>query len=426
MTTSTTTSLRFVILCLTILAYGCLGYPTPDQPGVVEIVIGVGLILSFGLPQAAFALLITPHAEPLWMKAGRLLLIYGLSVPLITGILLGNHISAIIRDLFPFMFLLLPFFAYDLYGRLSKYQAQTLLYIILGAGMLFALRGIYVLKDGIDAINDIDALYLVNAPTVLFSAIYLLGFMIITLSLRRFLFPLILGLSSIIPMISMGLVLQRASFGAIMISGLFLSGFVLRQNLLRFIMLCIVGGASLYLFWEQALPYLNNLSLKNQAVGSNMRFFELYAVWERIAEESVTALFGQGWGGTVQSPAVGDLTVNYTHGLISASLLKTGLVGTFLTILYLGALSLRFPVIYKSSPALALALFWPFVIDIFLYASYKSLDFGFILLLIACYRIKEEKYKAEHIAQNTDHQQGLSTGSRRHGAHRAGTCLPSE
>lgn len=416
--TDTQTNLRLMTLCLSILVYGCFGYPTPDNPGLVELVVGVGLVMSLGLPQSAFSLLITPIAEPLWMKTARLLLIYGLSAPLLVGVLSGNAIGAILRDIFPFLFMLLPFFAYDLYKRLNQQQSRYLLYSILSAGLVFSLRGIYLMQGGIENIQNIDALYLVNAPTVLFTALYLVGFAITTISLRSLIIPLATALLSLIPMTGMGFVLQRASFGAIALSGLFLAGFVFRKNALRFLILCVMALIGFLIFKDHIFPLLNDLSKKNQTVGSNMRFFELFAVWERIAESSITALFGQGWGGTVQSPAVGDLTVNFTHSLISAALLKTGLIGTLLTVLFLCTLFLRFPILFKTSPVLALALFWPFVIDIFLYASYKSLDFGLILMLIACYGVtKQTQIKEEDIAKNTIHKQGLSADTRGNGTY---------
>ena len=139
---STQTNLRLFILCLSILFYAGAGFPTPDQPGLVELLVGAGLILSLGLPQSAFSLLITSSAEPLWMKTARLLLIYGLSAPLLVGVLSGNAMGAILRDIFPFLFMLLPFFAYDLHRRLNEKQSKILLYTVLWAGIIFSLRGL--------------------------------------------------------------------------------------------------------------------------------------------------------------------------------------------------------------------------------------------------------------------------------------------
>ncbi len=426
MFSDTITAFRFRVLLFTILCYAGFGYPTPDHPGLIELIIGLGLVLAFGLPQIAFLLLVTKENEPLWMKTGRLLLIYGLTAPLLMAIINGNDISAVIRDLFPFLFLLLPFFAYDLLQRLSLCQQKTLLGCVICAGLIFSFRGLVVLKDGSAHITNLDALYLVNAPTVLFAALYLSGLAVFYISVRRPAFFIFTACLSLLPAAAMGAVLQRASFGALLLNNAFLSGLVLRYSLLRFLLIILGVYAIFLLIGSHATSLFYELLEKNRAVGSNMRFFELLAVWERVADSSLSALFGQGWGGTVQSPAVGDLSVNYTHSLISASLLKTGLLGTILTVSFLGTLFLRFPALYRTSPVLACALFWPFAIDIFLYASYKSLDFGFILMLIACYGVVKTREKsAGHQPQIINDQQSASARARRNGAFAAGTlCKP--
>ena len=410
---SVNTNLRFISFCGAILCYAFFGYPTPDSPGLAELLVGTMLILSLGLPQSAFSILIANEAEPLWMKTGRLLLLYGLTVPLFLAVIYGNAVDAIFRDLFPFLFLLLPFFMYDLFLRISEKQKTSLLYVIIIAGLVFSLRGLLIMQEGIEQIVNIDALYLVNAPTVLFAALFITGSAIYSISFYKPFKFLLLLITALLPMAAMGSVLQRASFGALFLSAVFLSGLVLRHNLLKFLLLCAFGVLTFLLIKDSALPLIDNLLEKNRAVGSNMRIFELMAVWERVADSSITALFGQGWGGTVQSPAVGDLTVNFTHSLISSSLLKTGLFGTLLLLAFLWTLFLKFPALYRTSPVLALALFWPFMIDIFLYASYKSLDFGLILMLIACYGIRKNKRVASESAQNIIDQQGLSTSAGR-------------
>ena len=42
--------------------------------------------------------------------------------------------------------------------------------------------------------------------------------------------------------------------------------------------------------------------------------------------------------------------------------------------------------------ALAAAMFWPLVIPVFLYASYKSLDYGLLLSLILMVESKKESF----------------------------------
>ncbi len=85
----------------------------------------------------------------------------------------------------------------------------------------------------------------------------------------------------------------------------------------------------------------------------------------------------------VQSPAVGGLTVNFTHSFLTTYWLKTGLCGLALALLYLARLGRMLASIAPRRPLLAGAMAGPLLIDVTLYASFKSLDFGLVLLLIA-------------------------------------------
>ena len=192
-------------------------------------------------------------------------------------------------------------------------------------------------------------------------------------------------------MMAMGDMLQRASFGAIVTSIVLMWLAIFRQSLLRSVFFLLLGSLILWLFSDIIYHLFESLYAKHENVGGNMRLQELEAVWEHVSAHAVTAFLGNGWGAPIASPAVGGLTVNFTHSLISAALLKTGIIGTILVIFYLGAMGLTLTKFLYQRPALALALFWPFMIDIFLYASYKSLDFGLILMVIACYGVKEHR-----------------------------------
>jgi O-antigen ligase len=114
----------------------------------------------------------------------------------------------------------------------------------------------------------------------------------------------------------------------------------------------------------------------------------------KLVEASpLTLLFGCGWGMTFENPAVGNLSVNYTHSLFSALLLKTGLVGVGLTLLYIGALVRRAWPVWARNPVLMLALLAPLGIGFLLYASYKCLGFGLLLILLANQRPAENVEK---------------------------------
>jgi len=147
--------------------------------------------------------------------------------------------------------------------------------------------------------------------------------------------------------------------------------------LLCIIILCTIPA------WPLLHTLYDLLAHKTHLVGQNMRLEELKAVWHTISSSPLSLIFGMGWGGGFHSPAVADIYVNYTHGLFTSMLLKTGLIGLGLSLLYIGALLKHLLTHIRYALIPVLALLGPILIDTILYASFKSLDFGLILLLAA-------------------------------------------
>ncbi|HEY0901002.1 MAG TPA: hypothetical protein VGD95_02655, partial [Micavibrio sp.] len=114
-------------------------------------------------------------------------------------------------------------------------------------------------------------------------------------------------------------------------------------------------------------------------------------VWESFRDQPLSLLWGQGWGAGLVSPAVGPDMVNYTHNLFTTYLLKGGLVAVALVFIYLVGLCRGLWPLIWAHPVRALAVAAPFFIDITLYASFKSLDFGLLLLLIALWTRSPER-----------------------------------
>ena len=113
-----------------------------------------------------------------------------------------------------------------------------------------------------------------------------------------------------------------------------------------------------------------------------MRVQELQAVWEAISSSWFTVAFGQGWGSSFASPAVGGLQVTFTHSLLTYVLFKMGVIGLFLTLIYLFFVFEKLLRLYFIDPVKGNAMLWPLIIPILLYASHKSFDFGMLLTLI--------------------------------------------
>ena len=146
--------------------------------------------------------------------------------------------------------------------------------------------------------------------------------------------------------------------------------------------------------------------LKSERVGVNMRFEELRAVWGAISVHPLSVLFGLGWGAHFSSPAVADIDVQFTHGLLSSALLKTGIIGLLLHAAFIISLLKMLCVHFRKHVVFAVALGGPVLIDVFLYASFKSLDFGLVLMLIPAL-VSYARFLEDQTLQNIDQKEPM-------------------
>lgn len=383
-------------LCL----YAFAGSPTPDSPGLVEVCIAVLLMGAVGLSSAyqAFRLDLT---APLWRVSGQVFLLYGLSVVVLMAAIAGHDKEQVLRDIFPFLFMMLPLFLSDLLARNERLFKLLILKVLL-IGVVFSIRSLadigqnvlmFVSSSAGEASGELT--YFANMPTVLFAALFIFG-----ISLRQFtehftfkslvLFLLGCGVAALI-LLPVAMTAQRASLGYVVVYVVILIGLALYRAPYRGLCVIAIVGALLFPFYNLGGGLVQTLMEKTSLVGVNARFAELEAVWSEIFGSIPTLLFGSGWGGSFESPAVADIRVNFTHSLLSSALLKMGVVGVILVILYLLGIARILWSFLRDSPVLALALAGPIVIDVFLYASFKSLDFGLILLLVSAFGLLRAK-----------------------------------
>lgn len=379
--------MRLWSLLLAIGLYAVLGLPTPDQPGLTEAAIGLLLIVAIGFAKAIQKLTIDGSA-PFWQSAGQILLIYGLTLPIIMGLSQGQSLSLIIRDVIPFLFMALPIFLQPFISR-DENHFQKLLILVLFLGAMFSIRAS---AEQVQFIANLSFLspsaeltYLANAPTILFTVVFLTGFAGQSLvkypSLKSALQFLGLGVLVLIVLTPIILTVQRANIGYAALSILCLTALGIAYYPYR--TLPLLGAMALLSlpFHEVVQDIISIASHKTSLVGFNMRFEEMAAVWAQISETPLTLLLGNGWGASFESPAVAGIRVNFTHGLLTSALLKMGLVGALLTLTYiLSILGLAYSHL-QHNPVLVFALIGPILIDTLIYASFKSLDFGLILLL---------------------------------------------
>ncbi len=375
--------IRSVLLASAIFVYAVAGSPTPDNLSAVEIFVGLLLVLA----SAGFLFRSADESAPPWQIRAQMLLVYGLSVPVVAAFAAGAAPNAVLRDVIPFLFMLLPLFVQSP----ARDDAVRLLCtaLVAGAGVIFAARAAayplgYWLAGHKPAMAD--PLYLANAPTVLFSALLLLGLAGRQLyegaASRRLVAASFLAAVSVVPLAAMILAKQRASFVAVLIYvGALLAAAVIRRPGRAMLPLLAVFAAALAA-GDIGLKIYHVMALKTEMVGANMRWQEAGAVLDRLGGNVFAALFGKGWGAQVASPAVGGETVNFTHSLLTSYWLKTGLAGLALVLAYLYELGLVLLRVLRQYPVVGMAIALPLIIDIFLYASFKSLDFGLILLLV--------------------------------------------
>ena len=388
-------AMRFWCLLAAITIYAFWGTPRPDSPGGVEVVAGLLLITAAGLPQAARALI--PVGGAGWRQMGSLLLLYGLTVPVLTGIFAGNSPSGMLRDIVPFLFLLMPVFLYPFFTQDRPERYWDGLLWLTGAvvllGLVFSSRvllPVYPELARFQPVSVSDPFLLANAPTVLFSALLLIGLCGWSLYRGDLFKSAVCIVLAVVPLVTMALITQRASIGAVCLSIVVLLSLGIVRRPLRMVWPLILLAGGVMAYWPVIADITQNLMRKTSIVGFNMRWQEARAVMEVLSGSLWTVLFGKGWGATVASPAVGGAVVNFTHSLLTTYWLKTGLVGLGFVLAYLVRIGLILLPLFYRYPVVALALAGPFLIDILLYASFKSLDFGLILLLIVSWGVRTD------------------------------------
>lgn len=381
----------FAALIAALLLYAARGTPTPESFGMAEALVALLLVAAAG-PVGVMAALAPGQAMP-WMRAAQGLLLYGLSVPVIVGLVRGNDPALMLRDVIPFIFLLMPLLLYPLV-RGSTARLVVLTMAAATVGLAFSWRVLvpaFMESHGMGAVAarmaPSDPGYMANAPTVIFAAILLAGVaglrLLAGMRTRNVMAAGLLLALAALPFVTMALIMQRASIwlwlGAMAL--LMLRAFLWRPYRALPVMALALLLAVLVGPWVAGL--MADLAEKTAAVGLNRRWQEAQAVLDAVGGDIFTVLFGRGWGATIASPAVGEVTVNFTHNLFTTYWLKAGLFGLVLVAAYIAALARLLWPLWRAAPVVALALGVPLAIDITLYASFKSLDFGVILLLLA-------------------------------------------
>ena len=348
---------------LALIIYAFFSSPTPDSPAMPEFIIGLCLILS--VPALSLSYIFIRRSSGFYS-------------------VLGSNANRL----------------FWLRSAQSERAQNALLWFLIIIGLVFALRVLLPIFAGDPATHlsfafqAQDPFYLVNAPTVLFTAVFLAGTAGYKIwqrcTTKRLLISMIIMCVAIIPMVAMASIMQRASIGYIFVSLLFLVTIAFARRPLRALPLVMIGVFFVYAFSDMIGVVTEQLIQKTELVGLNMRLQEASAVINHVEALGVAHIvFGGGWGESFISPAVGELRVNFTHNLFTTMFLKMGLIGLVGSIVYLFPLCFMLINILRRNPVMACALAGPFFINVFLYASFKSFDFGLILLMIVLWGTRD-------------------------------------
>ncbi|MHB1237023.1 MAG: hypothetical protein ACYCY7_05630 [Gallionella sp.] len=394
------------------------GSPMPIKIGAIEIVMGVGLIIGSLLLGYS---LIARKDENLILPASCIA--YFLLIPLMVGVARGNSFSDIARDVAPLMFMaVLPLLIKFLPQDRNAPQFRALLVAILVVGLVSALQfhlGIVKLFGSMDTyiskydlapaspekgvsnnitftlnlfgLGDADYqafLLKCQDPAILFAAIYFLcsGLAFFLVKPRRFFFGLIAlggGSFCFYEFAALGM---RAFSGLTVLAIIIYALYLVRSKKVPVGNLIVGGIFGLLLTHTQIINFSVQMWAKNQANGLSGRPAELYAAFDAISASFITFLFGVGWGGLVANPIYQGATTRYTHSLFSFWLLKTGVVGFAMLVLFVILLFRRVNLksVWSSSHRLAvfLAASAVIIIGLFFEPTYKMLSFGLIVGLL--------------------------------------------
>ena len=367
---------------MTIAIYAIFGQPTPEKIGLVEIIIALGLIVSIGAFNFLGAITLRPLFEKGredFEKIASIALCFLFVIPTVIGLFNGNSLVFIMRDLIPLMYSFLPVF---LYHKISKKNINNLYYICMYAGVILALRFLYVSGFSWDLLGKHqfydNNMYLAISPFILFATMFLfLDFFEVKSFFKK-------GFYMFYSVLCAGAILatsQRASAGA----GFIFACLYIFNKSRKSIAYLFMGALAFFILYlcfdDYIMTSFSMLVEKTKVVGTNSRIAEFSGVIAEVKDSVFSTLFGRGWGHKFYSPAVHE-QAGFTHCMFSYFLLKTGFVGALVYSMYI--LSIFTEIFYKNKNLnfISYACLPPLLISMTLYTGYKYFDFGCLLLVL--------------------------------------------
>lgn len=418
---------------LMLIAYSLVafGSPMPAKITWLEIVMGCGLLMGGILLMGLVIRKLQQEKSAQWCFGLTALLFF---IPLCIGLMRGNVLSDITRDIFPLTFLLivpiLLIYAASLSSRavLSTLIATTLAFVGICTAALFFVgtlnlvgstdQMVLMMRGNIAQIDEAQASSAPQAPkaskvpqmsqtpeeiygekrrnlflklydpAMLFAAILLSswGVVLMVKSWRGWLPGIILtGAGALIAygFMMLGLRAYTALF-ALAVLAMCLTKWRDKGFYTRLLPIFFVAGIVL---WPQIEAVLQLLWAKQQVVGTNGKLVEWQAVFGSVFSSVESTLFGIGWGGVLMNPIYFDGSTRFTHSVLSFYLLKSGLLGllglmSIIVILFFQGLRLGDKEGFTTSRLILLiSCLPPLLIGLLFEPTYKMLSYGVILAL---------------------------------------------
>ncbi|MEZ5528806.1 MAG: hypothetical protein R3E57_02505 [Porticoccaceae bacterium] len=368
--------LWFVILFL----YSVFSSPFPKVPGLVEMVLGSGLIVAVLSHKNLFALLQgRVKREDVFSLVSLIIFTYFLIVPSLNFVLGDWELNDYVRDLVPLIYLSLPFLIR--HGSISSDSRNIFLFGLIFSGVAFSVRyfyesGLQLNQIGKIVCFDNDGYYPFD-PTVTFSMIYCLCCAF--LGKVSLLLRILLMTSGLVCAAALFGVAQRAPIGLLILSMSIL--FFAETAFMRLFVVLLVAIA-VWIFFEGAIESVFSVLIEKQLVyGDNNKIAEFKDVLSAL-DTPTKIFFGLGWGALFDSSAYDGLTSN-THSIISYFIVKTGAIGSLFLFIYISFFLVSAVKLFLNDRVLALSIVSALFIGLLLQPTYKTLSFGILLLVLS-------------------------------------------
>jgi len=396
-----------VIFLVMSIVYAFFSSPSPNQIGLYEILIALCLTAIVGFKGVFFTLGYQAETSRNIHVLAIISFLFLVVVPTITGlIVLENEISNYIRDIVPMLYLILPIFIFHRVKINPSEWMRGVVFSICVIGLAYSIRQIIESNILISHIGSkagfITQNYFILDPAVFFTATFLTCYSAVLFLQSYFLKGLSLAVLAMVPWFIILAAVSRSAIALVLIALLaiiFLTIARSKTTKLSSFKTMIPVVAILVFMSPELVTLFSKIWIilleKYENVGLNGRLFEIQYVVENI-DNIRTLLFGEGWGGLIDSPLFSD-SVRFTHNSFSYFLFKSGVIGLMAFIVYLYFLFSKMfsgDVLNKKSAIILpvqAAIIVTSIIHFLLAAGFKSLTIGMVLTLIMLLGMKNNR-----------------------------------